>query len=167
MIVCGAGGHVFLCVVRRHEIAGSVRSADVLVIAQKKRSNVLIELPPGDIRTIDLNTRFDVTIAVFALVGYQTTNENLQMALLNAAKHLNEGGLLIIDPWFGPAVIAQKPKHIFVKQGLAAIMRLVRPRFDMFVHTVSVNASVLMLGRYGIGISRRNTYYAVLFPSRA
>lgn len=90
----------------------------MLVIAQKKRSNVLIELSPGEIRTIDLNTRFDVTIAVFALVGYQTTNENLQMALLNAAKHLNEGGRLIIDPWFGPAVIAQKPKHIFAKQGL-------------------------------------------------
>jgi hypothetical protein len=50
---------------------------------------------------------------VFALVGYQTTNENLQMALLNAAKHRNEEGRLIIDPWFGPAVIAQKPKHIF------------------------------------------------------
>lgn len=146
---------------------GSVRFADVLVIAQKKIEH-LDRIPPGDIRTIDLSTRFDVTIAVFALVGYQTTNENLQMALLNAAKHLNEEGRLIIDPWFGPAVIAQKPKHIFfAKQGLATIMRLVRPRFDIFVHTVSVNASVLMLGRYGIGISRRNTYYAVLFPSRA
>jgi hypothetical protein len=60
----------------------------------------------GDIRTIGLSRRFDDVIAMFAAMGYQATKEDLGVALLNAAKHLNEHGLLILEARSGFALIA-------------------------------------------------------------
>lgn len=45
---------------------------------EKRRMPVSVELLHGDIRTIDLNRRFDIAIAMFAVIGYQTTGKKSQ-----------------------------------------------------------------------------------------
>jgi SAM-dependent methyltransferase len=144
---CGTGGHAVLLAQKGYHVTGVDRSDTMLAIAEEKKSQmrVAVELQQGDICTVDLLKRFDIAIAMFAVMGYQTTNEAFESALRNAAKHLNPGGLLIFDAWFGPAVIAQKPqdKVLIIEKGSGSVIRLTRPNLDIISQTVDVNFTVL------------------------
>jgi SAM-dependent methyltransferase len=144
---CGTGGHAVLLAQKGYHVTGVDRSDTMLATAEEKKSQmgVSVELQKGDICTVDLHKRFDVAIAMFAVMDYQTTNDALESALRNAAKHLNPGGLLIFDAWFGPAVIAQKPrdKILIVEKGSGSVIRLTRPNLDLISQIVNVNFTVL------------------------
>ena len=144
---CGTGGHAVLLAQKGYHVTGVDRSDTMLAVAQEKKrqAEVSVELQKGDIRTVDLRQRYDVAIAMFAVMGYQTTNEALEKALLNTAKHLNPDGLLIFDAWFGPAVIAQKPrdKILIIEKGSGSVIRLTRPNLDIVSQMVNVNFTVL------------------------
>ena len=43
-------------------------------------------------------------------MSYQITNEDVQRVILNATAHLNDGGLLVFDFWYGPAVLTLLPQ---------------------------------------------------------
>ena len=43
---------------------------------------------------------------MFAVLGYQVGNADLQAALATARRHLRPGGLFFCDFWYGPAVLA-------------------------------------------------------------
>ena len=64
----------------------------------------------GDIRDIRLNQRFDVVIALFHVISYQTTNDDVTAAFQTARQHLNPGGIFIFDVWYGPAVLTERPR---------------------------------------------------------
>ena len=144
---CGTGGHAVLLAQKGYDVVGVDRSDTMLAIAQEKNSRAggSVEFRKGDICGFDLDKRFDVAIAMFAVIGYQTSNDALKNALMNAKSHLNDGGLLIFDGWFGPAVIAQKPqdKIFIVEEGARQIIRLTRPELDILTHTVEVTFDVL------------------------
>ena len=42
-------------------------------------------------------------------MSYQTTNDDLKIAINTAYNHLNSNGFFIFDCWYGPAVISDKP----------------------------------------------------------
>jgi hypothetical protein len=46
---------------------------------------------------------------MFAVLGYQLENDDVAAALAAARRHLRVGGLLLLDVWYGPAVLAQRP----------------------------------------------------------
>ncbi|MGZ4853384.1 MAG: class I SAM-dependent DNA methyltransferase [Halobacteriota archaeon] len=144
---CGTGGHAVLLAKKGYDVTGVDRSDAMLAIAREKKrqEGVSVELQKGDICTIDLGKRFEVAIAMFTVMGYQTTNAALESALCNAAKHLNPGGLLIFDAWFGPAVITQKPqdKILIIEKDLGSVIRLARPKLDIISQIVDVNLTVL------------------------
>lgn len=151
---CGTGRHAVLLAQKGYHVTGVDRSDTMLAIAEEKKSHagVSVELQQGDICTVDLHKRFNVAIAMFAVMGYQTTNDALESALLNAAKHLNPSGLLIFDAWFGPAVIAQKPrdKILITEKGSGSVIRLTRPNLDVIRQTVDVNFTVLHVEKEAI-----------------
>jgi len=144
---CGTGGHAVLLARKGYHVTGVDRSDAMLAIAEeKKRQNgSTVEFQKGDICNVRLEGSFDAAIAMFAVMGYQTTNERLESSLLNTCHLLNRDGLLIFDAWFGPAVIAQKPhdRVRIVEEGVGTIIRLTRPVLDILTHTVSVNFTVL------------------------
>ena len=144
---CGTAGHAVLLAQKGYNVTGVDRSDTMLSIAEEKKRQmkVSVELWNGDICSVELDKRFDVAIAMFAVIGYQTTNERLESALTNTAKHLNPGGLFIFDAWFGPAVIAQKPqdKMLVAEAGAEKIIRFTHPELDIMTHTVNVNFNVL------------------------
>ena len=53
----------------------------------------------ADMMDFDLNEKFDVVVCLFSSIGYVKTLKNLDKTISNFAKHLNPGGVLIIDPW--------------------------------------------------------------------
>ena len=46
---------------------------------------------------------------MFAVIGYQTSNDELFAALQTVRRHLKPKGLFICDFWYGPAVLKQRP----------------------------------------------------------
>lgn len=144
---CGTGGHAVLLAQKGYDVVGVDRSDTMLAIAKEKNSRMgaSAEFRKGDICAFDLDKRFDVAIAMFAVIGYQTSNNALENALINAKSHLNDGGLLIFDGWFGPAVIAQKPQDriLIVEEGAGQVIRMTRAELDILTHTVDVTFDVL------------------------
>ena len=51
----------------------------------------------GDIRFIRLADKFDAATALFHVISYQTTNEDLLAAFHTARAHLGEKGLFIFE----------------------------------------------------------------------
>ena len=50
----------------------------------------------------ELNTRFDVILCLFSAVGYLKTLDGVQRAILQFAKHVAPGGVILVEPWFSP-----------------------------------------------------------------
>ena len=49
-----------------------------------------------------LDRRFDVVISLFSAIAYVRTEERMRAATLSMRRHLNPGGVLLIEPWFTP-----------------------------------------------------------------
>jgi SAM-dependent methyltransferase len=77
------------------------------MLAEAERKGV--RLIQSDLKELELEETFDAAIMMFAVLGYQLTNDDVDAALRAAHRHLRPGALLIFDCWYGPAVLAQKP----------------------------------------------------------
>ncbi len=146
---CGTGGHSLLLTEKGYNVTGVDRSEAMLSIAEEKarKINGSVKFSQVDIRYFDLNKKFDAVISMFAVMGYQITNEDFEKALLSASKHLRPGGLFIFDVWFGPAVISQKPgdRVRIIENDDERIIRLTRSSLDIMKHIVDVNFNVMKI----------------------
>jgi SAM-dependent methyltransferase len=107
---CGTGNHSIPLARRGHKVCGVDQSVAMLLCAMDKaEETAFCTFKHGDIRNIDLKFKFDAVLMMFAVLGYQLTNEDVIATLRNARKHLKPGGLLIFDVWYGPAVLNIKP----------------------------------------------------------
>lgn len=144
---CGTGGHALTLVERGHKITGVDISSEMLEIGKDKaeKREVDIEFLKGDVRKLDLDQEFDAAISMFAVISYQTTNQDLRSSFETASRHLRAGGLFIFDVWFGPAVLSQKPSERFkvVQRGSEKIIRFASPALDMLNHTVEVKYKII------------------------
>ena len=59
-------------------------------------------LVQGDMRTLDLGDRFDAVTCLFSSVGYMKDVEELDAAVGAMARHLEPGGVLVLDGWVRP-----------------------------------------------------------------
>jgi len=84
---------------------------------------------------------------MFAVMSYQTTNDDLAAAFRTARRHLEPGGLFIFDAWFGPAVLRVRPmdRYKFVERDGDRIIRFASPTLDVLRHTVRVDYKVLLI----------------------
>lgn len=105
---CGTGGHAVPLAQRGYEVVGVDRSPHMLERARARRASVRFEL--SEIGSLDLaGERFDAVLMMFAVLGYQLANTDVQAALQAARRHLGPNGLLFADVWYGPAVLRQRP----------------------------------------------------------
>ncbi|WP_020561478.1 class I SAM-dependent DNA methyltransferase [Methylosarcina fibrata] len=113
---CGTGSHAEHFARLGHAVHGVDLSPNMLKAAESKKTVMSQELrarlnfTQGDIRTIRLEKRFDAVVSLFHVFSYQTTNDDLSAAVATAAAHLADGGILLFDFWYGPAVIRQLPE---------------------------------------------------------
>ena len=113
---CGTGNHALPLAQRGYQVTGVDLSADMLERAQRKAqaslSPAIRHLPTfqqGDVRTLDLGQQFDAVLMMFAVLGYQLTNDNILASLRTIRRHLRPGGLFVGDVWYGPAVLTIRP----------------------------------------------------------
>lgn len=100
-IACGTGKHLELL---QAGLAVEGLDADPNILALARERLPGIPLHQGSMEDFDLEGRFDVVTCLFSSIGYMTTIPALQRALRAMSRHLAEGGLLLVEPWFSPQV---------------------------------------------------------------
>jgi SAM-dependent methyltransferase len=89
---CGAGGHDYIF--KKHfKVIGVDISEKMLEIARK--TNPEVTYVHGDMRSVDLNERFDV-VAIPDSIDYMATLPELRKSIVAACKHMMPGGVLLI-----------------------------------------------------------------------
>ncbi|GAA2780357.1 class I SAM-dependent DNA methyltransferase [Crossiella cryophila] len=56
----------------------------------------------GDMREFDLGRTFHAVTCMFSSIGYMSDQADLDRALAAFAKHLEPGGVIVIEPWWTP-----------------------------------------------------------------
>ena len=96
---CGTGKH--LEVLRNYyRSEGLDLNSDLLQIAAKRCPDVPFH--QSDMVYFALDRRFDAIICLFSSIAYVRTKDNLERTVANMARHLQPGGVLIVEPWFSP-----------------------------------------------------------------
>jgi len=144
---CGTGSHALIFADMGYNVTGVDQSETMLDIARAKAAekNKNIRFQRQDIRHLHLPQLFDAAVAMFAVMGYQTSNEDFENTLISVHSHLSPGGLLIFDVWFGPAVLMEKPQDRMkrIESPNKKVIRYAHPVLDIIHHTVEVNYTVL------------------------
>jgi ubiquinone/menaquinone biosynthesis C-methylase UbiE len=98
-VACGTG--LYLPEFRRsYEVEGLDLSPAMLAIARQRCPDV--PLHKADLADFDLGRRFDVLTCLFSSIGYVRSVDRLRQALRAFARHLEPGGVAIVEPWFEP-----------------------------------------------------------------
>jgi hypothetical protein len=77
---------------------------------------------------------YDVVLSLFHVFSYQTTNKDLVDSFKTAAEHLDSGGILIFDYWYGPGVLSDKP-HTRIRRVNNDDVSLIRLTESKLIHT--------------------------------
>lgn len=142
---CGTGGHAWELARRGYDVVGVDLSDPMLDLARSKSAPGASIEPPrflhGDVRSLRLDLKFDGAIMMFAVLGYQRTNEDAIAALRSIRSHLDLGGRLVFDFWYGPAVLADRPgdRVRVVESGDAQILRATTASMDLATNSCTVS----------------------------
>lgn len=98
-VACGTGEHAKY-LKQYFQIDGLDLNPDFVAIAQSKNLGGVYKI--ADMTDFDMGRKYDVLICLFSSIGYVATEENLKKAIHCFASHLNDGGLMIVEPWFPP-----------------------------------------------------------------
>jgi len=121
----------------------------------------------GDARVVRLGRRFDAVIMMFAVLGYQTSNQDLLAALANVREHLQPGGAFIFDVWYGPAVLATRPGQRIkvLRTGDGSLIRTADGSLDIARHLCTVTYHLWRLsGERLVGETRESHQMRYFFP---
>jgi ubiquinone/menaquinone biosynthesis C-methylase UbiE len=98
-VACGTGTHAgFLA--KHYKVEGMDFDSNMISLARKKHPK--IRFFKGDMIDFNLNRRFDAVTCLFSSIGYVKTKANLNKAVKAMTRHLRDGGVLLVEPWFSP-----------------------------------------------------------------
>jgi SAM-dependent methyltransferase len=164
---CGTGAHAIRLAQRGFAVTGVDVSSEMLARARAKAAESLdpaTTTPPvfrlDDVRSLDLGRTFDAVVMMFAVLGYQTSNDDLRSALAVVRRHLRKGGPFVCDVWYGPAVLTQRPgervKVVDTPEG--QWIRTAISRLDTRKHLCSVDYRVWELRNGSVAAAARETH---------
>jgi SAM-dependent methyltransferase len=148
----GTGRHGRLMARAGFDMVGIERSPTMLAQSVGSRTEKDSVFPgtftavEGDVRTRTVPGPFDAAIALFHVVSYQTTNDDVLMVFRNAARHLGAGGIFLFDVWYGPAVLTLRPENRIKRMAndQIRVTRIAEPRLLVESNCVEVNYDVFV-----------------------
>ena len=128
---CGTGRHALALARQGFRLTGVDHSPRMVERAKARLSDA--DRPPGsrvnfdvgDARTVRFAQTFDAVAALFHVMSYQVTNNDLTETIRTAASHLAAGGVFVFDCWYGPAVLTSHPE-VRVKRSENSELRVFR-----------------------------------------
>ncbi len=98
-VACGTGQH--LQYLRdAYQVEGLDLDPELLKIARERLPDVAFH--QANMIDFELGKRFDIITCLFSSIGYVKTVDHLNLTLFTLAKHLQPGGVLLVEPWFAP-----------------------------------------------------------------
>lgn len=107
-VACGTGAHLEHLRGRFDCVEGLDLDAEMLAVARERLRDV--PLHEGDMTSFELGRRFDAITCLFSSIGYVRTAERLREAAVAMARHLEPGGVLVVEPWLSPE--AWRSRHV-------------------------------------------------------
>ncbi len=113
---CGTGAHAANFARLGYTVHGIDASDEMLARARAMATSLPASLAArlhfetGDVRNWRGNRQYDVVLSLFHVFSYQVADEDIRAAIATAATHLRPGGLMVVDFWYGPAVVAIQPE---------------------------------------------------------
>lgn len=98
-VACGTGNHIG-GLASRFSIEGIDASDAMLRRARSKHPG--IEFRKSDMVDFDLERKFDVVTCLFRTIAFTRTRDRFAAAIASMARHLRQGGLLLVEPFFTP-----------------------------------------------------------------
>jgi SAM-dependent methyltransferase len=147
----GTGRHAISLAQQGFHVVGVERSEQMVATARRnleylrESNHGSVKCRQGDIRAFNLGETFDGVVALFHVVSYQISNEDVLQTFTSARRHLNVKGIFLFDVWHGPAVLAERPS-VRVKRTEDEKTRLVRiaePELDTGASAVTVHYTIL------------------------
>ena len=171
---CGTGNHALPLACRGCQVTGVDISEYMLVQAERKAVQVAeqrtFDCPTfcqDDVRALDLSKTFDAVIMMFAVLGYQLSNDDVLETMRTVRRHLRPGGLFVFDVWYGPAVLAIRPgdrvKVIPTPEG--RLIRVASSHLDVRHHLCEVNFQLWRInGDRVVAESNESHWVRYFFP---
>jgi len=100
-VACGTGEHIRLLAQNYgFKVDGIDLDPEFIKIAKQK--NPKCNFYQSDMIDFDLPEKYDAIICLFSSIGYVRILDNLEKTLTLFREHLNENGIIIIEPWICP-----------------------------------------------------------------
>ena len=100
-VACGTGKHLAELSDSYPDVAGLDLDEALLAVARERLPHITFH--HGDMTSFDLGRRFDAITCLFSSIGYTLTEARLHRAIGTMARHLEPGGVLIVEPWLDPS----------------------------------------------------------------
>lgn len=148
-VACGTGKHLdylkqyFTC-------QGLDISPDLVEIAQNRNPDLKIRT--GDMREFTYRASWNVITCLFSSIGYITSDADLSATFRNFHRHLERGGVLIIEPWLTPEAFVPETTHaVFIDKPQLKIAR---------INTSSRNGNCSVMDlHYLVGTPEKTEYF--------
>ena len=108
-VACGTGRHLE-ALLAEFEVEGLDIDEGLLAIARGRLGSVTLHT--ADMRDFDLGRRFDAVTCLFSAIGHVAGGDELDAAVASMARHLEPGGVLIVEPWLEPDVWVTGRLHL-------------------------------------------------------
>jgi ubiquinone/menaquinone biosynthesis C-methylase UbiE len=120
-IGCGTGQHL-LHLKEHFDAEGLDLDGELLAIARGRLPD--LHFTHADMVDFDLGRRFDAVVCLFSSIGYVATLEKLHMTARTFTRHLEPGGVVVVEPWLTPDVF--RPGHVHALLGEASDLKVAR-----------------------------------------
>jgi SAM-dependent methyltransferase len=164
---CGTGNHATYLAKKGYYITGIDLSKEMIKIAKLKQSERL-QFHEANLINMSLKNKYDLVYSLFHVINYLTSNENLEKAFKQVKNYLQKGGLFIFDSWYGPAVLADKPK-IKIKNfedDTVKIVRIATPKMYPNENIVEVNYKFVIEDKKSKGTRKFNERHIIRYLFR-
>jgi SAM-dependent methyltransferase len=98
-VACGTGEHL-KHLQAWYDVEGVDASGPMLAVAREKLPGVPLE--QADMLGFDLGRTFDAVVCMFGATGHLPDEAALGTAVARIARHLEPGGVAILEPWLTP-----------------------------------------------------------------
>ena len=148
---CGTGRHDEVFARGGCQVTGIDISSRMIAEAKKNngQKGFSIEYEVADVRNYRSEKHYDGVVSLFHVMSYQNTNEDIIRAFQTASKALRKGGIFVIDFWYGPGVLSDKPS-VRVREAEDAGCRLCRiaePVMHVEENVVDVNYKIFVMDK--------------------
>lgn len=161
---CGTGKHANFFADYGFLVEAIDFSEDMINHARVNIKNDNIKFRHGDARNYKLVNKVDVIVSLFHVFSYMTSDEDVLAYINTAFENLENGGLLIFDYWYGPAVNAIGPSQRVrkIENQKSIIYRMADPKIYTSNSCVDVVIDIVDIDKE----SSRVKYVSEVHPMR-